>query len=191
MKERGGEGKVYGGDMKSFNHLRRLKTAIILKDYPDLAAWIDAFLQPRSFTMEVDGLVQGAIMTQETPHGSPLSSSLFTVSMSAMPRNAEAAVAAAAAGPVGKDGDEESIAVVMDTAPLGVFGHPPSRIQAWARGGSGIEAGKLEPRVPEGRNEEQRIQNACCVPRGVAQNAAHLLECPGLADGKGRRREQI
>ncbi|KAF8416879.1 hypothetical protein EV426DRAFT_703220 [Tirmania nivea] len=26
---------------------------------------------------------------------------------------------------------------------------------------------------------------------GVAQNAAHLLECPGVADGRGRRWEQI
>ncbi|KAF8422217.1 hypothetical protein EV426DRAFT_706377 [Tirmania nivea] len=26
---------------------------------------------------------------------------------------------------------------------------------------------------------------------GVAQNAAHLLSCPGVADGKGRKWEQI
>ncbi|KAF8416452.1 hypothetical protein EV426DRAFT_721806 [Tirmania nivea] len=37
----------------------------------------------------------------------------------------------------------------------------------------------------------EEVTKTLRIEVGVAQNAAHLLRCPGVADGKGRRWEEI
>ena len=59
-------GTVYGKDIKlAFNSVGR---AEIFKDSPELAAWIDTFLKPRSLNIRIDGRKIGSTtMTGGTP----------------------------------------------------------------------------------------------------------------------------
>ena len=79
-------GTVYGKDIKSaFNSVERAKVAEILKDQPDIAAWIDRFLEPRSFDITIDGRRIGSTTTTGgTPQGLPLRLALFSIYMSHM-----------------------------------------------------------------------------------------------------------
>jgi len=79
-------GEIIGRDAQSaFNTLRRDHTKKLLREEGWLAEWIDDWLAPREFDVEVDGRWIGrARMTGGTPQGSPLSPALFTVYMSSV-----------------------------------------------------------------------------------------------------------
>jgi len=56
-----------------------------IEDHKMLRDWVDDWLSPRQFMMEVDGQVLGKVtMTGGTPQGSPLSPALFTIYMSSV-----------------------------------------------------------------------------------------------------------
>jgi len=73
-----------GRDAQSaFNTVRRQHVRGILHNHEWLREWIDDWLAPRRFRMEVDGQELGSVtVTGGTPQGSPLSLALFTVYMS-------------------------------------------------------------------------------------------------------------
>jgi len=74
------EGVIVGRNAQSaLNTVRREHVRKILDGYGWLREWIDDWLAPRQFSMEMSGQVA---MTGETPQGSPLSPALFTVYMS-------------------------------------------------------------------------------------------------------------
>ena len=83
-KETGGT--VYGKDIKSaFNSVGGGNVAEIFKDLPDLALWIDRFLEPRNFNIVIDqGNIGSTTMTGGAPQGPPLSPALFSIYMSHM-----------------------------------------------------------------------------------------------------------
>jgi len=85
------QGVIVGRDAQSaFNTVRREYLRDVLRAHPDLGDWIDDWLAPRRFEMEVDGRPLGEVrMTGGTPQGSPLSPALFTVYMSSVVRDAE------------------------------------------------------------------------------------------------------
>jgi len=84
-------GVIVGRDAQSaFNTVRREHVRTILEGHPWLQEWVDDWLAPRQFEMEVDGQAIGkAKMTGGTPQGSPLSPVLFTVYMSSVVWDAE------------------------------------------------------------------------------------------------------
>jgi len=84
-------GVIVGRDAQSaFNTVQRGHVRKILKDHTHLRDFIDDWLSPRQFEMEVDGQVIGKVtMTGGTPQGSPLSPALFTVYMSSVVREVE------------------------------------------------------------------------------------------------------
>ena len=86
IAEQNPAGVIIGRDAQSaFNTVRRHHMRRILDKYEDLGSWIDDWLAPRTFEMEVDGRNLGqACMTGGTPQGSPLSPALFTVYMSSI-----------------------------------------------------------------------------------------------------------
>ena len=91
MMEKHPEGEVIGRDAQSaFNTLWRDHMAKVLHGQGWLAEWIDDWVSPREFEVELDGRSIGrARMTGGTPQGSPLSSALFTVYMSSVVWEAE------------------------------------------------------------------------------------------------------
>jgi len=91
LMEKHPEGEIIGRDAQSaFNTLRREKAREILQTQGWLGRWIDDWLAPREFEVEVDGRRLGrTTMTGGTPQGSPLSPALFTIYMSEVIRNAE------------------------------------------------------------------------------------------------------
>jgi len=91
IMEKHPEGEIIGRDAQSaFNTLRRERVREILHAQGWLGRWIDDWLAPREFELEVDGRVLGRTrMTGGTPQGSPLSPALFTIYMSDVIWNAE------------------------------------------------------------------------------------------------------
>jgi len=92
IREKHPEGEIIGRDAQSaFNTLRREVVRKILEKHRQLAKWIDDWLAPRTFDMEVDGKTIGRTqMTGGTPQGSPFSPALFTIYMSSVVWKAEA-----------------------------------------------------------------------------------------------------
>ena len=80
-----------GRDAQSaFNMVRRTHVRELLKKWPEVQRWIDDWLSPRTFRMEVDGEDLGEVtMTGGTPQGSPLSPALYTIYMSSVVWTAE------------------------------------------------------------------------------------------------------
>jgi len=86
LMEKYSAGEIIGRDAQSaFNTLRRDVTYRILRQHEWLRWWIDDWLAPREFGIEVDGKEIGrTTMTGGTPQGSPLSPALFTIYMSSV-----------------------------------------------------------------------------------------------------------
>jgi len=86
LMEENKAGEIIGRDAQSaFNTLRRDHTKTILEKEGWLGEWIDDWLAPREFDVEVDGRWIGrTTMTGGTPQGSPLSPALFTIYMSSV-----------------------------------------------------------------------------------------------------------
>jgi len=89
IAEKHPERVIVGRDAQSaFNTVRRERR--VLHQHEWLWSWIDYWLSPRQFDVEVDGQVLGNVtMTGGTPQGSPLSPALFTIYMSSVVWDAE------------------------------------------------------------------------------------------------------
>jgi len=105
LMEKHPAGEVIGRDASSaFNSLKRDVTYRILGQHEWLRWWIDDWLTPREFGIEVDGRTIGhTTMTGGTPQGSPLSPALFTVYMSSVVWEAERRLADRAGRELRKD----------------------------------------------------------------------------------------
>jgi len=86
IAEKHPEGDIVERDVQSaFNTVRREHVREVLRNHEWLREWIDGWLAPRRFDIEVDGHTLGeVVITGGTPQASPLSPALFSIYMSSV-----------------------------------------------------------------------------------------------------------